>query len=463
MYNFLKSASVSYQRKPFNFIILIIAALIGGSCAGISQTSNSSVTHPEWSYNKTIYEVNIRQYSEEGTFKAFEEHLPRLQEMGIGILWFMPIHPIGVVNRKGNLGSYYSVKDYLAVNPEFGTINEFKELVKKAHSMGMYVILDWVANHTAWDNNLTLEYPEWFTKDNEGNFVPPVDDWSDVIDLNYDNRELWNYMIDALKFWIEECDIDGYRCDVAEMVPLDFWVEARKELEKIKPVFMLAEAENPQLHHEAFDMTYTWTLFNLMHSIAQGRDLADELNNFFDKEKRLYPSSAFRMRFTTNHDENSWKGTVDELFGDAAESFAVFTFIVPGMPLIYSGQEAGLNKRLKFFEKDPIVWIDHKYSELYKKLVHLKLNSEVLLNGERGGEMKIIQTNNENIFAFIRQTDDEKILSVFNFSPLSRQVILSDNSLSGNYIDYFSGDHISIEQTHQMSLQPWGYKILILE
>ncbi len=461
MHKILISAFRIYQRVPSKNVILILALLILGSCTEVAQSVKYAVVHPEWSYNKTIYEVNVRQYSEEGTFKAFEKHLPRLKEMGVGILWFMPIHPIGVKNRKGSLGSYYSVKDYFAVNPEFGTLDDFKELVNKAHSLGMYVILDWVANHTAWDNSLTVERPDFYTKDENGNFVPPVDDWSDVIDLNYDNKDLWKYMIDALKYWVEECDIDGYRCDVAEMVPLDFWVEARKELEKIKPVFMLAEAESPQMHHEAFDMTYTWTLFNLMHSIAQGKNLAEELNNFFSKEWKIYPSSAFRMRFTTNHDENSWKGTIDELFGDAAESFAVFTFVVPGMPLIYSGQEAGLNKRLKFFDKDPIVWKEHEFSELYKKLVHLKLNSEVLMNGERGGEMKIIQTNNENIFAFIRRHDEEKILAVFNFSPQTRQVSLSDNSLSGNYIDYFTGEDVTIEQSYQAGMQQWGYTILI--
>ena len=252
-----------------------------------------SVQHPEWSHNVSIYEVNTRQYTPEGTFKAFDAHIDEIKKLGIGLVWFMPINPIGEKNRKGNLGSYYSVKDYKAVNPEFGTLEDFKETVKKVHDAGMYVIIDWVANHTAWDNVWVSEHPEFYTKDSLGNFVPPVADWHDVIDLNYDNKELWKYMIDAMKYWVKECDIDGFRCDVAGMVPIDFWISARTELDKVKKVFMLAEAEGPEFH-EAFDMTYSWNLLHLMNDLAQGKTSVQAIRDYFNKENNTYPAGCIQ-------------------------------------------------------------------------------------------------------------------------------------------------------------------------
>ena len=252
----------------------------------LSAQNSFEFSHPEWSKNSVIYEVNVRQYTPEGTFAAFEKHLPELKKLGVDILWLMPINPIGVKNRKGSLGSYYSVKDYKAVNPEFGTEKDLKNLVSKAHEMGMHVIIDWVANHTAWDNVWVKPHPDFFTKDSSGNFVPPIADWGDVIDLNYDNKELWKYMIDAMKYWITNCNIDGFRCDVAAMVPIDFWIEARKELtETKKDIFMLAEADESYLHR-AFDMTYNWPLKDLMHEVSIGKKNADDLVKFFKKNQQ---------------------------------------------------------------------------------------------------------------------------------------------------------------------------------
>jgi glycosidase len=244
--------------KKYKKIISILILAILSSCS----THNNNIveinqTPPEWSYNSTIYEANIRQFTPEGTFAAFEEHLPKLKQMGIEIIWLMPIHPIGEKNRKGTLGSYYSVKDYKGINPKFGTEEDFKSLVNAIHDQDMYIIIDWVANHTAWDHPWTKTNKDFYTLDSEGNFVPPVPDWSDVIDLNFENKELWLQMIDAQKYWIEEFDIDGYRCDVAAMVPNEFWGKARLELDQIKPVFMLAEAHEPELHENGFDMTYS--------------------------------------------------------------------------------------------------------------------------------------------------------------------------------------------------------------
>ncbi|MCK5822638.1 MAG: alpha-amylase, partial [Bacteroidales bacterium] len=249
------------------FLVLIAVAIV--SCVNNNKKKSSSVKHPDWTKNKNIYEVNIRQYTDEGDFKSFEKHLPRLKQMGVDILWIMPVQPIGEKNKKGSLGSYYSIKDYLAVNPEFGTMDDFKHIVDKAHELKMYVILDWVANHTSWDNNLITEHPEWYTHDSLGNIVSPVEDWTDVADLNYYNNELRTYMINALEFWVKQTDIDGFRCDVAGMVPTDFWNDAREKLDKIKPVFMLAEWESPELQKHAFDMTYSWALNGLMNDIAK--------------------------------------------------------------------------------------------------------------------------------------------------------------------------------------------------
>ncbi|MCD4697158.1 MAG: alpha-amylase, partial [Bacteroidales bacterium] len=345
------------------FTLVVAILFIAGSCkqqakktehVSGKETSNIA-SAPEWSKNANIYEVNIRQYTPEGTFKAFESHLPRLKNMGVNILWFMPIHPIGEKNRKGSLGSYYAVKDYKAVNPEFGTLKDFKSLVKTAHDMGFKVILDWVANHTSWDNQWIYDHPEWYSKDSLGQMIAPFD-WTDVADLNYDSKPLWDAMIDALKFWVTEADIDGYRCDVAGMVPTEFWERARKELDEIKPVFMLAEAEQADHHKSAFDMSYAWELHHIFNEIAKGKKTGDDLENYFVKNDSVYPSSAFRMTFITNHDENSWNGTVMERMGKTGLTFAMLSYTLPGMPLIYSGQEVGLNKRLEFFEKDKINW-----------------------------------------------------------------------------------------------------------
>ncbi|MBU1706679.1 alpha-glucosidase C-terminal domain-containing protein [bacterium] len=455
---------MSFRQKSF-LVILPLILFVVVSCqskkSAPESPAYSTVQHPEWAANLSIYEVNLRQYTESGTFKAFEQHLPRLKDMGVGILWFMPIHPIGEKNRKGNMGSYYSVKDYKAVGTEYGSLDDFKALVKQIHEMGMYVIIDWVANHTAWDNPMTQEHPEWFTKDEHGNFMPPVPDWSDVVDLNYDNLELRAYMIDAMKFWIKEADIDGFRCDVAEMVPIDFWNNARAELDKIKPVFMLAEAESPVLHEKAFDMTYCWKLYWIMNGIADGRNSAADVDTFFAEEFQTYPKDAYRMYFTTNHDENSWNGTVFERMGNAAEIFAVFTATISGMPLVYSGQEAGLDKRLNFFEKDPIEWKAHPFQDLYATLFKLKKRNQALWNGEQGGNIIRVPTSDDkNVFAFIRQKNDDKIFAVFNLSKEEQNITLNGDLFPGNYTDVFTHEKSVLSTSSKITLKPWGYRVL---
>jgi cyclomaltodextrinase len=420
----------------------------------------SVVQHPVWSVNKTIYEVNIRQYTKEGTFKAFQKYLPALKDLGVGIIWLMPIHPIGKEKRKGSLGSYYSVQDFRAVNPDFGNEKDFADLVKAIHAQGMFVIIDWVANHSAWDNPLTKSNPEFYTRDKSGDFVPPVADWGDVIDFNYDNLDMRRYMLDALKFWVKEYDIDGYRCDVAEMVPTDFWDQARAELDALKPVFMLAEGEAAFLHNRAFDMTYDWKLFHTLNDIAKGKKTAANIHNVLLEEERLYPKSAFRMRFTTNHDENSWNGTVSERLGKAAKVSAALTATLPGKPLLYSGQEAGLDKRLKFFEKDTIEWKESSFRRFYSRLLNLYQQNPALHSGKM---IKISDPGEKDIFAFVRFAGDYKIVVVLNFYDNQKQIELESVYLKGAYTELFSSVNVLFESSRKFDLEPWAYRVFVTE
>lgn len=443
-----------------SIFILLLVSLIMINNSFIKAQKISSVNHPEWSKNLAIYEVNIRQYSEEGTFNAVEKDLPRIKEMGFGIIWLMPIHPIGEKNRKGTLGSYYSVKDYKDVNPEFGTKDDFRSLVNKTHELGMYLIIDWVANHTAWDNNLVLEHPEWFTKDEKGNFVPPVDDWHDVIDLNFDNKDLWDYMAGALKYWVEEFNIDGYRCDVAGMVPTEFWNFVRPQLDEIKPVFMLAEWDDPVLHEEAFSMSYAWNMYKIFNGIYSKEKNVTDIWNELKKENEIFPADAYLMRFTSNHDENTWNGTVFERLGESVATFAVIAGTLPGMLLVYNGQEAGLNKRLEFFEKDLIDWQPHPLNELYTKLINLKKENKALWNGINGGGIeKISSSNNIEIFAFVREKENNKILVITNLSGHSQSVELRSDKLKGRYSEIFSNEKAVFDNVENFNLEAWEYRV----
>ncbi len=456
------SSKTSIIRNIILLIICIVSFFIFNNYnkSAVNSKETGGFKHVEWSNNAVIYEVNIRQYTPEGTFKAFEQHLPRLKKLGIKILWLMPIQPIGEVNRKGSLGSYYSVKDYLAVNPEFGTPEDFKHLVTKIHELGMYVILDWVANHTSWDNPWAASNPNFYSKDSAGNFIPPVADWHDVIDLNYNNKDLRNKMVSALKFWIQRYNIDGYRCDVAGMVPTDFWNEARPQLDKIKPVFMLAEAEQLDLHQKAFDMTYAWDLHRLFNAIAQGKKTAADLVAYTDKEQTTFKNDEYRMTFISNHDENTWNGTEFERLGKTVETFTALNYVYRGMPLIYSGQEAENTKRLRFFDKDTILWKTSKLAELHKKLCTLKLNNQALWNGSFGGEMIVLPVNNsKNIFTFVRMKDKNKVFCVFNLSNKQTTANIESDLLDGTFTNFVTGKEQVFTNSSVLKLKPWGYYI----
>lgn len=414
-----------------------------------------------WSKNLSIYEVNLRQYTAEGTIAAFREHLPRLKELGAGILYFMPLHPIGQKNKKGGLGSYYSVSDYFSVHPDYGTIDEFRDLVTEIHGLGMYVITDWVANHTSWDNPLLAEHPEFYSKDRHGNFRSPHPEWSDVVDLDYNNHALREFMIHAMKFWVEKTGIDGFRCDMAKMVPLDFWQEARAELETIKPLFMLAEADQHDLLNGAFDVLYNWNLYHVMNSIAREESSVWNLNGMINSEVLDFPAKGYQMLFISNHDENSWNGSELERLHYGLEAFTVLYFTLTGIPLIYSGQEAGNPKRLRFFEKDEIEWKDDKMFTLLQQLIQLKKRNMALWNGPYGGGFTRISTRNDgNIMAFMRELAGNKVVAILNLSSYEQFAHLSAGNLPGYYTNVFTGEKTELFDNHYCKLNPWEYRLL---
>lgn len=421
------------------------------------------IKHPDWSKNATIYEVNVRQFTPEGTFKAFESHLPRLKAMGVDIIWLMPINPIGVEKRKGTLGSYYSVKDYYGLNPEFGSKADFKTLVQKIHSMGMYVIVDWVANHSSWDNALAKEHPDWYSKTPEGNFQPtPWYDWGDVIDFDYDKPELRQYMTNALKYWVKDFDIDGYRCDVAGFIPVDFWDNARAELDEIKPVFMLAEWESRDLHKKAFDMTYSWSLWDKMRAVTLEHKSIGGLVEYMAHDVSTFPRDAYRMTFTDNHDKNSWEGNQYSNFGEGLPAAMVLACTVNGMPLIYSGQEAGLNRSLKFFDKDLIEWKDHPFTEMYTKLFTLKHKNQALWNGSNGGEMiRIFNDKSDQVISFSRTKNGDQVIPIVNFSAQNVMVTLNSKNQIGHYTELFSKLEYDLKGDDVITLKPWSYLVLV--
>lgn len=425
----------------------------------IAQIS-TTVKHPDWSKNAAIYEANIRQFSSEGSFRKFEEYVPELKKMGVGVIWIMPINPIGIKNRKGSLGSYYAVRDYTAVNPEFGSTADFKHLVDTIHGQGMKVIIDWVANHTAWDNVWVTSHPEYYLKDDEGHFVPPVPDWTDVIKLDYRNPKLRAAMIAAMKHWVTDYDVDGFRCDVAAMVPTDFWNQARAELDKVKPVFMLAEAYEPELQEHAFDMTYAWQFKNLFGDIAKGKKTVADLDAYIAGEETLYNANSYRMLHITNHDLNSWEGTEFERLGDGTESFLVLSNLIEGMPLLYMGQEAGNAKRLQFFDRDPIVWQDHKFKHLYSALFNLKKSNHALWNGTYGGTLQRIKTSNDQaIFAFSRSKDGNEVIGIFNLSDKLQVFSTQQQDVADSYVDPLSGKNVALDPKAAITLQPWEYRV----
>ncbi|HET9057970.1 MAG TPA: alpha-amylase family glycosyl hydrolase [Chitinophagaceae bacterium] len=414
-----------------------------------------------WATATNIYEVNLRQYTYEGSFNAFKKELPRLHEMGVETLWFMPITPIGIVNRKGTLGSYYSVRNYVEVNEEFGTLNDFKELVNAAHAIGQKVIIDWVANHTSWDHVWTHLHPEFYSRDHDGNFRPPFPNWEDVIHLNFHNNALHEAMIDAMAFWVKECNIDGFRCDMAHLVPLSFWYNARKALDKLKPLFWMAECEEPE-YHQVFDATYTWKWMHATQEYCRHKISIKKLFSTLVEYNLEFPKDAIRVYFTSNHDENSWNGSEYEKYQNAVGVLGVFACTWDGVPMLYSGQEMPNKKRLKFFDKDSIEWTGNfELHEFYKTLLNLHKNHPAV----RGGDVKVATyklhtSHDHNVFAYLRKREEKEIIVILNLSaePINH-LIIHEAIIEGNYRNVFANSTVQLNSHSVYAIEEWGWLI----
>ena len=465
--------------------IVALAALAIAACA-----PKEVQYHPEWTYDSVVYEVNIRQFSPEGTFAGVEAQLPRLKDLGVDVLWLMPMYEIGTEGRKGTLGSYYAISDYKKVNPEFGTMEDFQSLLDAAHKLGFKVILDWVANQTAPDNVWMTEKPaDFYERDAEGNAIWEYD-WTDTRSLNYENEEVWWAQDDAMRFWLEK-GVDGFRCDAAGEVPAEFWYGILPKMNKDYPdIYLLAEAERDNLADPTvtFDANYAWELHHLLNSLAKGAKSVTDLKEYVARDAARFPKEAFRLTFTSNHDENSWSGTEFEREGSAWDACAVLCFTLPGsQPLIYTGQEIGLSRRLKFFEKDPITeWPDNSYTSFWKTLVNLKHNNPALKAGERGGDIVWLEAP-EGVVAFSREVKGNKVIVLANFGvpvPAEAPEVKADANdnrpqgdvvaepfknlegepatqvlkLDGEYTNVFTGEKVSGEYT--ATIAPGEYLVL---
>lgn len=377
------------------------------------------------------------------------------------MLWIMPVQPIGQMKRKGTLGSYYSIRDYYAIDPMYGDMKDFKELVKAAHSAGMYIILDWVANHTSWDNELTIYHPEYYEKSSDGEFIPPFPEWEDVIHLDYTNPELRHYMIQAMEYWVKEGGIDGFRCDMANLVPISFWNEATTALRSEKDLFMLAEAEDRQLLENGFDVIYNWKFFHFLNRLIKGPNNAMELDHLLEDVFYSFPIHSGQLLFTSNHDENSWNGSAIERLGSALEAAVLLTFTLPGFPLIYNGQEAGLLKRLAFFEKDTIPWVPDKMASFYQQLIMVKKSNPALWCATHGGIFRRIpNTMNSRVFSFIREKNGNSLLIMLNLSWETVSFTLEGYSAEGEYTELITGKKIHIVPGAAWTLAPWKFYLL---
>jgi len=414
----------------------------------------------EWKHTTNIYEVNVRQYTKEGTFRAFEKEMPRLKNMGVKTLWFMPITPIAQQNKKGSLGSPYAASDYFSINPEFGTMDDFKHLVNEAHRLGFKIIIDWVANHTGWNHVWTKTNPEFYLKE-KGTFKM-ASGMDDIIELDYENQEMRKAMIDAMKFWIEETYIDGFRCDLASWVTVDFWKEARPEVEKIKPLFWIGEfdeLESPE-YGKVFDASYSWKWMHKSAEFYKDNQPIHELVDLLRKYSQIGDSSM-RAWFTSNHDENSWNGTEYEKYGDITKPMAIFSATWNGIPLLYSGQELPNLKRLEFFEKDPIEWTnDCKMADFYKTLLNLKSSNPALRGGDSNVVTYLLNTSaNDKIFAYIRKNKWNEVLVVLNFSKENVEFTIDDENVSGIFKNIFDGTKRDFNMGKNFSFKVSDYAV----
>lgn len=480
------------KKAIFRLLTCLTVILVMASCGSKkSQTEGNeeaqrdstytSLQQPDWSRNAVIYEVNWRQISDQGDIESVTKQLGRLKDLGVDVLWLMPVNPISEVDRKGELGSYYAVKDYTALNPELGTIEQFKNFVNKAHELEMKVIIDWVPNHSGRDNAWVEEHPDWYQRDSLGNMYGPYD-WTDVYQFDYSSEGLREAMTNALKYWVTEVGVDGFRMDVADHVPLDFWEELRPQLDAVKEggVFMLAESSKPALNKNAFNMSYNWPMKDVFNAIAQtagyntrkpadgsperdyGTAYPDAIDSLLAYQAENFPKDSYLMNMITNHDLNSWEGTEFERLGDLNKAFAILSWTLPGMPLIYTGQETGMNRAFEFFKKDtpPTFEPKNEYFDFYKKLNYLKHTQSALKAGEKGADLNRIATSSPSIYAFERKNDDSDVIVIVNLGNEEAPVEFTGEFPQINeeqWLDFFANTGASYPE----SLKPGEYKVII--
>ena len=442
-----------------NTLIALLFLSTAFSLVKAQQNLTSIDGHPNWMIRGNIYEVNVRQYTQEGTFKAFAKSLPRLKKMGVQTLWFMPINPIGVLDRKGVLGSYYAVSNYKAINPEFGNLNDWKQLVKQCHAMGFKVIIDWVANHTAADHYWLQTKPNFYVQDSITHKAISPFDWTDARKLNYKNNELCDSMVSSMAFWLQQSNIDGFRCDVASEVPKEFWKKCITKLRKGRNIFMLAEASVPWIHEAGFDATYTWPNFNVMKDIVKGTKNANDLEQSLKEIDSTFPKNALRMFFTSNHDENSWsKADYGTTPGETHAPFAVFTQTVKrSVPLIYSGQEEPVLDSISFFYKDPIHFKNFKREAFYTTLLALRKRNIAL--DANASMNRVATTDNEKVYAYLREKEGKKVLVILNLSKNNVSTTVTNVGLNGSVTEIFSNKIANLKTTYTLKLNPWDYKV----
>lgn len=408
-----------------------------------------------WVNGANIYEVNVRQYTPEGTLNAFADHLPRLKSMGIKILWFMPLTPISLEKRKGTWGSYYASSSYNEIDPIYGTSDDFINIVKKAHQLGLKVMIDWVANHTGYDHEWTKTFPYFYHRDAKGNFTR-MHEWEDVIDLNYSLPEVREEMIRSMQYWITEFDIDGFRCDMARTVPLDFWAEARAKCDALKPLLWLAECEIFS-YHDVFDLTYGWEAMRSLDKYFSTGEISLDKIKAILKSYAEYPEGTGKLLFTSNHDENTYYGTEYEKYGLAAQAVAVFTCTWPGIPLIYSGQELPNKRRLSFFEKDEIKWTGNfELHNFYKTLLNLRTQNKAL---HQNASVHILNTNTPDILAYLCQKENDQVLVLLNFGKVEISFEFTHPDINGSYWDLFEKTEVTLQSRLQFILETGGFKV----
>lgn len=441
---------------------IVMSAISLGIMSCTTQNSIQKMESPkEWKHTTNIYEVNLRQYTQEGTFKAFEKEMPRLKNMGVKTLWFMPITPISQQGKKGSLGSQYAAADYTAINPEFGTLEDFKHMVNEAHRLGFKVIIDWVANHTGWDHVWTKSHPEFYLKDPNGKFQI-ASGMDDIIELDYKNQDMRKAMIDAMSYWVKETNIDGFRCDLASWVEVDFWQQARPEVEKIKPLFWIGEydeLENPE-YGKVFDASYSWKWMHQSADYYKKNEPIVKLTDLLKKYSDIGDNSM-RAWFTSNHDENTWNGTEYEKYGDITKSMAVFSATWNGVPLLYSGQELPNLKRLEFFEKDVINWSgEYQMADFYKTLLDLKSSNPALRGGDASVTTYLLNTTaNDKILAYLRKKGNDEVLVVLNLSKENVKFNILDKNVKGNFKNVFDKSKRDFNQGKEFDFKVSDYQV----